>query len=141
MMDETLDVPTETFFTPISQSGPLELLIILLMAAIGIHHFSLSIRIVLGRRAPVAAGLHVILLFAAPCLLFLSVAAMLPTLIPGLFIKGIDADQGLIWILRWTSSLGWICLGIFAVNLLMCLPAIGRHQWTQTGKAPLPEKK
>ena len=109
-------------------SGPLQLLLTLLLVAIGIYHITLSIRTLIGRGGSTSAGIHALLLFSGPCILLLSVCAMLPTTLPGLFIVGIDADQALKHTLELTSFLGWLSLGSFIPNLFLSLIVLNRSQ-------------
>ena len=127
-MNEAIDEPAESIFTPVLHNGPLQLLLTMFIAAIGVYHITVLVRILLGRRAPAAAGVHAILLFAGPCLLALAVAAMLPTTFPKLFVVGIDEDEALKHTLRLTSFLGWLCLSIFIPSFVLCLLTLGRNQ-------------
>jgi hypothetical protein len=127
-MNEAIDESPESIFTPVLHSGPLQLLLTPLIVAIGIYHITLSVRTLLGSRSSVAPGVHAVLLFAGPCLLILSVAAMLPTTVPKLFVVGIDEDEGLKHTLRLTSFLGWLCLGIFVPSFVLCLLTLKRNQ-------------
>ena len=126
-MNEAIAEPAESLFTPVMQSGPVQLLLTIFIAAIGIYHIALLARTLLGRRTPVAAGVHAILLFAGPCLLALFVAAMLPTTFPKLFVIGIDEDAALKHTLRLTSFLGWLCLDIFVPSFVLWMLALHRH--------------
>ena len=128
VLNKTIDEPTVGIFTSIMHCGPLQLLLATVVTAIGLYHVTLLVLTLLGRRTPAAVGVHAILLFAGPCLLLLSVVAMLPTTLPKLFLVGIDEDDALKHILRFTSFLGWISLGIFIPNFFLCLLTLNRNQ-------------
>ena len=127
-MNEATDEPVESIFTPVMHGGPFHLVLTLLIIAIGIYHITLLVRTLLGRLPPASAGVHAILLFAGPCLLVLSVAAVLPTTFPKLFVSGFDEDEGLKHTLQFTSFLGWLCLGIFIPSFVLWLLSLNRNQ-------------
>lgn len=127
-MNDVIEAPHESIFTPLIQSGPLQIFLALLIVSIGLCHFWLSFRTLLRPRAPVEAALHAILLFSGPCITFLLLFALLPTEIPGLFIVGIDADEGLKHALKLTSFFGWFCLATFVPNLILAIVTLIRSQ-------------
>jgi hypothetical protein len=127
-VNEAIDEPPESIFTPVMHSGPLQLLLTLLIVAIGIYHINVSLRALFGHSPTPSVGLHAILLLTGPCLLFLSVAAMLPATIPFLFVVGIDSDEAFKHASRLTSFLGWLCLSIFVPSFALCLLTLSRNQ-------------
>ena len=127
-MNDAIEAPQQSVFTPLVQSGPLQLFLGLLLVAIGIFHLSLSLRTLFGRRVPMEAAFHAILLFSGPCITLLLVFALLPTEVPGLFIVGIDAGEGLKHTLELTSFFGWLCLSTFIPNLFLTMISLNRSQ-------------
>ena len=111
-----MDDDSRGFFFPILDSGPWNFLIAVLLVVISIYHLVLSIRTLSGRGGSSATGIHLLLLLAGPCLLFLLICATLPTTFPDLFVVGIDADEPVKATLRFISFLGYFCLGNFILN-------------------------
>ncbi len=132
-MNDPIEAPHERIFTPLIQSGPLQLLLALLIVVIGLFHFWISIRTLLRRRVPVEAAFHAMLLFSGPCITLLLLFALLPTEIPGLFIVGIDADEGLKHTLKLTSFFGWLCLATFVPNLILAIVTLIRRSVPPSG--------
>jgi hypothetical protein len=127
-VNDAIEAPQQSIFAPLVQSGPLQLFLALLLVAIGVFHLSLSLRTLLGRRVPLDPAFHAILLFSGPCITLLLVFALLPTEIPGLFIVGIDAGEGLKHTLELTSFFGWLCLTTFVPNLILAVVTLNRSQ-------------
>jgi len=123
-MIEEDSAPRETLLSVIKPLDGLEWLVLLVLAAVGIFHFLLCIRSIVGRGAypPVV---YALLLFSGPILLILSVCAELP---PTLFVEGIDAGAGLKLVLRFIEMAGSLGCYIFVCNLLLTLIAIHRSQ-------------
>ncbi len=127
-MNDEAEVPYHSVFTPLVESGPIQLVLAVILVAMGIFHLTLSLRSLFGSGAPLDAAFHAILLFSGPCITLLAVFAFLPTTIPGLFSVGIDADAGLKHALELTSFLGGLSLITFVPNLVLALVTLSRSQ-------------
>lgn len=127
-MNDAAGEPQRGFLALLLESGPLQLFLAILLIAIGIYHFTLSLRVFLRRRAPVSAGIHSILLFSGPCIVLLLVMVIVPTTLPGYFVVGIDEGEPLRHSLRQTAFFGLLCLGSFVPNLLLAISCLFRSE-------------
>lgn len=126
-MEDYLSPPERPLYAPLL-SGPVQIGIALLVIALGLYHLWLTTGVLRGRRAMIPPSLQVILLFSGPQIVLLSTLAFLPPEIPGLCIIGIDAGNGLRHWLEYLSLVASISLGIFVINLAICLTAHFRHR-------------
>jgi len=116
---------------PTLGEGPLAHFFELLLIAIGIYHFTLSVRILIGRRRPVSAGVHAVLLFSGPCLVVLLILFILLTTMPGYFVNGLDQPdtpeyiRGCVHQAAMFSIIGFFC---FVPNLLLAIPSVMRSE-------------
>jgi hypothetical protein len=123
MEDQLLNVHEFTWFQWLKEEGPWIWMLALAAVALGLWHFSISLRGLLGDAPRITIAHHLLHLFSPIALLFLGICAA-PILAPPVMTGSIEGWLG--YISKFPVFYGAVGLVVFVPNLLLTLIAVYR---------------